>query len=160
MINGHGGNIYDLAKKTGCLPSEIIDMSSNVNPVGPVPGLMTFLKKNILSITALPEVDSKKAVDAFAVRYDVDPRLVLSANGTTQFIYSMPKALETKKALIFGPTYADYADACIMHDVDFSCITAEEPLNFKPDIDRFKRQIKDSGKTADTVFICNPNNPT
>ena len=32
MINGHGGNIYQLATELGCRPSDIADMSSNVNP--------------------------------------------------------------------------------------------------------------------------------
>ena len=30
MIQGHGGNIFDLARQLGCAPEEIIDMSSNV----------------------------------------------------------------------------------------------------------------------------------
>ena len=58
MLNGHGGNIYDIAHRLGCLPSEIIDMSSNVNPLGPPPGLVDFLKDNLNVITALPEVDA------------------------------------------------------------------------------------------------------
>jgi len=47
MINGHGGNIYDIAHRLGCAPSEIIDMSSNVNPLGPPlrPALKPTLKK-------------------------------------------------------------------------------------------------------------------
>jgi len=34
MQKGHGGNIYDLARRLGCEPFEIIDMSSNVKPLG------------------------------------------------------------------------------------------------------------------------------
>lgn len=39
MLNGHGGNIYALSQRLGCAPSDIIDMSSNVNPLPPLPGL-------------------------------------------------------------------------------------------------------------------------
>ena len=35
MITGHGGNIKDLAKILSCSIDEIIDMSSNLNPLGP-----------------------------------------------------------------------------------------------------------------------------
>lgn len=156
MINGHGGNIYAMAQRLGCTPFEIIDMSSNVNPLGPPPGLVSFLKEHINEITALPEVNAKRIVNDFARRFHVNPDLVLAGNGTTQFIYAIPKALETKRALILGPTYADYADACIMHKVDFAYFFSEEPDSFKPDIDRINHQIKG----FDTVFICNPNNPT
>ena len=119
MLIGHGGNIYDLARRLGCAPAEIVDMSSNVNPLGPPPGLQAYLRDNLHVITALPEVDSNSLVRSFAERYDIDSKLVLAGNGSTQFIYSIPQALESKRALILGPTYADYADACRMHHIDF-----------------------------------------
>ncbi len=156
MINGHGGNIYDMAQQLGCAPSEITDMSSNVNPLGPPPGLTAFLKENMNAIAALPEVDAKNAVYAFARRYDIDPHLVLAGNGTTQFIYTIPLALESRKACILGPTYSDYADACVMHNVSHEFLIAGESLGFKPDISRIQKDMEGS----DTVFICNPNNPT
>ncbi len=156
MIIGHGGNIYDMAQKLSCVPSEIIDMSSNLNPIGPPPGLITFLKENMNIITTLPEVDSKRVVYAFSNRYDLTSESVLAGNGTTQFIYSLPPALETKNALILGPTYSDYADACIMHGVSFVYSMAEESRAFEPDINQIRSHIKG----FDTIFICNPNNPT
>jgi threonine-phosphate decarboxylase len=156
MIKGHGGNIYELAQRLGCKPSEIIDMSSNVNPLGPPPGIAAFLKENISTIAALPQVDAGRAVNAFAERYHADPRYVLSGNGTTQFIYSIPLAIESKRALILGPTYADYADACIMHHVPYRYVMADESLGFRFDADHLKKEAK----LSDTVFICNPDNPT
>jgi threonine-phosphate decarboxylase len=156
MIKGHGGNIFEVAQRLGCAPTDIYDMSSNVNPLGPPTGLVAFLLENIHTINALPEVDAGKAVRAFADRYDVDPDLVLAGNGTTQFIYSIPQALQTKRALILGPTYADYADACNMHKVSHSFVLAEESDAFQPDLDPLSKHIQ----AFDTVFICNPNNPT
>ncbi|MDM8522239.1 pyridoxal phosphate-dependent class II aminotransferase [Desulfococcaceae bacterium HSG8] len=156
MINGHGGNIYDMAQQLGCAPSEITDMSSNVNPLGPPPGLAAFLKENMNAIAALPEVDAKNAAYAFAGRYGVDPHLILAGNGTTQFIYTIPLALESKRACILGPTYSDYADACAMHNVSHEFLIAEESFGFKADIS----QVQKNTEGSDTVFICNPNNPT
>ena len=156
MLNGHGGNIYDIAHRLGCMPSEIIDMSSNVNPLGPPPGLVNFLKQKINVITALPQVDANLLVLSFADRYGVDPATVLAGNGSTQFIYSIPLALGIKRALILGPTYADYADACSMHNIYFEYFIARESQGFKADINLIKKGVKG----FDTVFICNPNNPT
>jgi threonine-phosphate decarboxylase len=156
MLNGHGGNIYDIAHRLGCLPSDIIDMSSNVNPLGPPPGLLEFLKDNLTIITALPEVDSNLLVSSFANRYGIDPATVLAGNGSTQFIYAIPPALGTKRALILGPTYADYADACRLHNIHFDYFITQESQAFKADMDTIKEQVNG----YDTVFICNPNNPT
>jgi len=156
VINGHGGNIYLLAKQLGCNINEIIDMSSNVNPVGPPPGLLTFLKENIERITALPEADAGAAADKFADAYNLDPERVLAGSGTTQFIYSIPLALGSKRVLILGPTYSDYADACLMHNISFRYLTTDGSVLFRHDIDEIRNQVNG----CDTVFICNPNNPT
>ncbi len=156
MISGHGGNIYRLASELGCDSSAIIDMSSNMNPLGPPNGLIAFLKKNFASITSLPEVDSNEAIISFSKYYNIAQNRVLAGNGTTQFIYSIPKALCSKKVLILGPTYSDYEDSCIMNKVQYEYIMAEECSSFIPDIDMLKNKIK----RFDTVIICNPNNPT
>ena len=34
MKRGHGGNIYEIARQINCRPAEIIDVSSNINPLG------------------------------------------------------------------------------------------------------------------------------
>ena len=96
MLKGHGGNIYDLAQELGCHPSDIVDMSSNMNPLGPCPDLVAFLQENINTISKLPEVDANRTVNAFAGRYHIDPERVIAGNGTTHFIYSIPRILEQK----------------------------------------------------------------
>jgi len=156
MIVGHGGNIIDAARKIGCRPSEIIDLSTNVNPLGPMDGLVTFLLERIDEIAHLPDVEAAQAVWHFASRYDLNPDRILAGNGTTQFIYTAPRALNSRKVLILGPTYADYADACRRHGVDFEFQLADADRGFQPDIPALDRAFRQ----FDTIFICNPNNPT
>jgi threonine-phosphate decarboxylase len=155
MIRGHGGNIYDLARNIGCPPDEIIDMSSNTNPLGPAPGLLEYLKENLSAINVHPEVDSKTLLEAFASHHKIRADRVLAGNGTTQFIYTLPLALGTKKALILGPTYTDYGDTCQMYKIDCEYMMAEESDLFQPNIMDIRAYLVD----IDTVFICNPNNP-
>ncbi|MBW2603297.1 MAG: pyridoxal phosphate-dependent class II aminotransferase [Deltaproteobacteria bacterium] len=156
MLKGHGGNIYELAETLGCPVSDIIDMSSNVNPLPPLPELLDHLKNNIHTIKALPEVDAKSTTNAFAARYGILADHVIAGNGTTQLIYAVPQVLSTKRALILGPTYSDYADACKLHGVRYDYLISEESVSFSPDIDT----VIERSKKYDTVFICNPNNPT
>lgn len=154
MINGHGGNIFDKAKEWNCDPMDILDMSSNVNPLGPLPGLMTHLHEGLERIIALPEAGAGSIIRAFSGRHGIDPDRVLAGNGTTQLIYTLPVALKIRQALILGPTYSDYADACRMHGVDFRFALSGEKESFCHDPDAI-----DVG-SCDAVFICNPNNPT
>ena len=156
MLGGHGGNIYEVARQQGCSPQEIIDMSSNINPLGPPPGLLEHLKHNISNSTRLPEVDGGECVKRFADYLDIDSSRIIAGNGTTQFIYTIPLVLGTRRALIIGPTYSDYADACQLHHVASSILIAAESLDFRPDLNYLEEKIA----KVDTVFLCNPNNPT
>lgn len=156
MIDGHGGNIHQLAGELGCRPSDIIDMSSNVNPFGPPPGLSAHLREKIGTVTTLPEVDAGAAVRAFSARFGIRPDQVVPGNGTTQLIHTLPLALATRRALILAPTYADYADACRMHGIPFDYVTSGAFDQFQPDM----AELSSAAAGADTVFICNPNNPT
>lgn len=131
-------------------------MSANVNPLGPMPAMMAHLKSVLPVITALPEVDAQEMVTAFARFYDVDPALVMAGNGTTQLIYLLPQALQAQKALVVGPTYADYEDACRMHQVPCQHLIGREADGFALDMTRLRK----AARAVDLVFLCNPNNPT
>lgn len=156
MITGHGGNIYQLATSLGCDVAEIVDMSSNVNPLGPMPELVCHLKNTIDTITHLPQVDAHAIRMAFARRHGIDPNLVMAGNGSTQWIYTLPLALGAQKALILGPTYADYADACRMHGTKVRYWLSSAQHHFDFNLARFGPMVTE----ADLVFICNPNNPS
>jgi len=118
--------------------------------------LKTTLEKHWNEIISLPEVDSQGLQTAFAEAIGVSANQVLAGNGTTAFIYTVPLALKIKRALIVGPTYADYADVCRAHGVKVTFSLALEDNGFEPDLDEISLKMRD----VDTVFICNPNNPT
>jgi threonine-phosphate decarboxylase len=156
MIGGHGGNTYDLARRLGCSPADILDLSSNINPLGPPPGLCDHLARHMEAVSVLPEVDNQGITRSYADGLGISPDRLIAGHGTTQFIYSIPGVLGMKKALIVGPTYADYADACRLQGVACEFFLCAESDRFQPDLDRLGK----AAAGADAVFICNPNNPT
>ncbi len=156
MIQGHGGNVFALAEQLGCHAEEIIDMSSNINPLGTMPGLIEHLATRLDRIRVLPEVDGRAAVQAIAALLDVAEERVLAGGGTTQFIYSACAALQSQRVLIIGPTYADYTDGCRVHNIEPEFFLAEPSTGFAPDLERLEAALAG----VDTVFLCNPNNPT
>ena len=156
MITGHGGNVQVLAQRNGCTVDEIIDMSSNINPLGPPEGVEAFIIENIHKIRSLPQADALDMVNAFSAYYQVDAGRVMGGNGTTWFIYTLPRALSWKRVLIAGPTYADYRDGCIMHDAEYSFCMSSNENAFQQDLSKIASMAPD----VDAVIICNPNNPT
>jgi len=160
MILGHGGNIDALANRIGCPVEDIIDMSCNLNPLGPPAGLETFISRNIKKIRSLPQPDAADMVHAFGGYYEVDPKRIMAGNGTTWFIYTLPLALKAKKVLIIGPTYSDYRDGCAMQNVAYAYSMTTFESDFKPDIQKISALLSDKQAGFDTVILCNPNNPT
>lgn len=156
MIIGHGGNKKDLAARLGCDIDEIIDMSSNLNPLGPPETIQEFICDHVEKIQSLPLPDASGMRNGFAHFHHIDSSRVIAGNGTTWFIYTIPKALESKRVLIVGPTYSDYKDACSMHGIEYDQLASKASDRFMPDMD----QISSRAKDCDLVFICNPNNPT
>jgi len=156
MIKGHGGNIEELAAALECSINEIIDMSSNLNPLGPPENIENIICSNLDKIQRLPEPDAITMKKGFAKFYGIDHEQVVAGNGTTWFIYAIPQAIGSKKVLIVGPSYSDYKDACLMHKIKFEHCLSKASNMFTPDIDK----ISHMAQQADTVFICNPNNPT
>lgn len=156
MLEGHGGNVFALAERLGCRPEEIVDMSSNINPLGALPGLIDHLRDRMDRIRVLPEVDGRAAIRALAGLLGVEPERVLAGCGTTQFIYTACAALASRRVLIVGPTYADYADGCRVHGIEPDFFLTGPAEEFAPDPERLAAALAG----CDTVFLCNPNNPT
>ncbi|MEW6258992.1 MAG: threonine-phosphate decarboxylase [Thermodesulfobacteriota bacterium] len=156
MLTGHGGNVHYWASVLGCLPQDIVDMSSNVNPLGPMDGLVDWLRERMDVIVALPQADASDVVRRFGMFYGIDSERVLIGNGTTHFIHALPGVLGTKRALVFGPTYSDYADAFMQHGAAVVHRIAEPDDGFRHRLD----ELSDDERDCDTIVICNPNNPT
>lgn len=156
MTFGHGGNVYEVARRLGCQPSNIIDMSSDINPLGPPPGMLDFLKARLPRITRLPEIDSRETITCFADYLGIEPEQLVIGNGTTQFIFSLPRILGVGNAVILGPTYPDYEDALNRCRIPCATYLSDEVEGFRPDLERLCREVEG----ADTIYRCNPNNPT
>ncbi len=156
MIHGHGGDIHGLAAKLGFRAAEIIDVSHNINPLGPPPGLIEHLGQHLTDLCVLPEVDSRQTNRQMAMFLDIAPHSILAGAGTTHFIYTLFPGLASKRILIVGPTYADYADACQRHHIEPRYFLTAAGDRFWPNLEQLDRQASN----FDTVVVCNPNNPT
>ncbi len=152
----HGGDILSMAKRLGCGVGDLVDLSSNLTPLGMVPGLREALSERLPEISFLPESGSETLVRLFARKYGCSPQQVLAGNGTTEFIYAMPASVQSKRALVVAPTYGDYQTASEWAglSVDFFTLKADE--DFALDFNRLSARLTG----GELVFLCNPNNPT
>ncbi|MBU2537967.1 MAG: aminotransferase class I/II-fold pyridoxal phosphate-dependent enzyme [Proteobacteria bacterium] len=152
----HGGDILSMARRLGCAVSDLVDLSSNLTPLGMPPGLREALCERLHEISFLPETDSETLVGIFARKYGCTSQQVLAGNGTTEFIYAVPNSVSCRRALIVAPTYADYQPASNWAGLDTAFFNLRPDEDFALDYNRLSASLTG----GELVFLCNPNNPT
>ena len=140
---GHGGN-YGYGE-------DVIDFSSNINPIVPPAKLKREMFKNWGRVVSYPDPEARDLVKEIANHWKIGKENILTGNGAVELIYLVIFALKPGKVLIFSPTFSEYERASRIVNAKVKFIPLDKnnfklnfPKNFYPDL----------------TFICNPNNPT
>ena len=155
LIQGHNpvshGGLYSIKNPD----SKIIDFSSNVNPLGPPPGVKKYLKKNIKSLEVYPDSESTKLRKNLSWYTKVPANKIVVGNGATEIIYNFCHAFLNKKTpvLIPVPTFGEYEAVAKLSGCKVSFF---KTMNLSENLDLFLKKIPKNG----CIFLCNPNNPT
>ncbi|MGC2425066.1 MAG: threonine-phosphate decarboxylase CobD [Nitrospirota bacterium] len=152
----HGGNVLHYSKKFGIPPGKIIDFSASVNPLGPPKKSIAAMTRAFAELNRYPDPDSLELTAKIAALHKLKDGQVLIGNGSTEFIYLLPRALGIKKALVLSPSFSDYERASEISGAKVVRLPLLEENNFSPDMKTLSREIKKCG----LLFLCNPNNPT
>ena len=152
----HGGNIIDAIARYGIDEKDIIDFSSNVNPLGPSSAAKRAIKRSLSSIDQYPEPHSIGLRKAIARYFGIKPEQVICGNGSNSLIHLIPRAFRPKKVLIPVPTFAEYAAAIEDVGGEVVPLSLDEAEGFRVD----PLEMAFALKGMDMAFLCNPNNPT
>jgi len=101
----HGGKYG-----TKNLDPQVIDFSSNVNPLGCHPGVKRYLKKHLHMISEYPDPNSTNLRTNLAWFTGIPKKQIVVGNGATEIIYNFCKTFLNKKTrvLIPIPTFSEY----------------------------------------------------
>jgi len=146
----HGGpNEAELAS-LGLWPEDVLDFSASTNPFGPPPGVIEALAA--CDVTRYPDRRATRLREALARHEGVSPDQVIVGGGATQLIWAIAAAFlrPGDTALVFGPTFGEYAAAGRLMDAQIVACNApgagEAPGAWP--------------RAARIAWLCNPNNPT
>lgn len=159
----HGGNVHAAARELKRPISSLLDFSASINPLGPSPRAVRALKQSIALVCHYPDPDCTGLKTALASHLRLAATSIVVGNGSSELIQVLPRALNTRHALIVGPTYASYASAVQLAGGSCSFLMASRIENYRPPLERVLRFLKADRKgkpPVDTVFLCNPNSPT
>jgi len=157
----HGGKVFDFARGQACHPSEVLDFSANINPLGLSPAAKVAIKENISDVVHYPDRFCAVLREMLAAQYRLKPGQLLIGNGATELIHLIPRAMGLKKILIPAPSFSEYESAARLAGAGVEFIALREENGFKLDVREMVDLINDNAKNGiDAVFLCNPNNPT
>lgn len=138
MIEGHGDDIYRYKNM-------ITDnFSSNIYMGVDHSALIRYINAHFPDISSYPDPYGTHLASGIARIKGINHSNVILTNGCTECIYLIARLFRGKKATILSPTFSEYKDACMIHDMDTTLAMALQ-------------DIKDE---TDVAWICNPNNPT
>lgn len=141
MLHGHGDNGYSFNQNI------VADFSSNVWYGGEPAGLKEQIFRQWKHINKYPEVLAESLTKKVSSHHGLLPEQILICNGSTESIYLIAQAFKRQHSGIAFPGFAEYEDACSMHDHTMQFLSWE---NLDPNM----------RLTTDLFWITNPNNPT
>ncbi len=137
MLTGHGDDIHKYVDIR-------LNFSSNVYNHFDHEPLFCHLAQQLDNITAYPEPTPASLECELASMQGVGSEEVCVCNGATEGIYLIAQTFRRSKSAILTPTFAEYADACRLHEHDVCSFY----------------NLQQIPERAQMVWICNPNNPT
>lgn len=144
----HGG---DLLTYESLYDGELIDFSSNINPLGPPEGLNEVLVSSFQALTAYPDIKYRKLKSAISKYLRCEEKNILVGNGAVEIINNF--VMPAKKVIVMTPSFSEYENRAIAHGKLVSRIPYSD---FTIDIKAIEYTIREN----DLLILGNPNNPT
>ncbi len=159
----HGGIRPAQLRALGLEPSEVLDFSASVSPLGPPQGLWEALQR--VDLTAYPDPECLELKEALAQFHGLGTDQILVGNGSTELIHLLARSYlghtsvgTGRTVLLMTPTYGEYAGACLLAGAGIQEVIACREAGFAWDL-KGTADIIASEEPA-LAFLCNPNNPT
>jgi threonine-phosphate decarboxylase len=153
----HGGNVYETAAALGCSPDELLDFSASINPLGPPPGLREFLDGLFPRLQHYPDIANGALLESLASLHGLPRDRIVAANGSTELIYWLPKALGISTALIVLPTFSEYRRAFEIQGVRLEKLVASPQAQFQPGVEELDAAFRRF--RPDAVLLTQPGSP-
>jgi threonine-phosphate decarboxylase len=138
-------------------PTPVVDFSVNLNPLGCPELVRSRWSELMAGIDSYPSLDGDGIAGYLRKRLGLEKENVLGANGSTEMIYLVPRALGLRRVGVVSPCYHDYYRASILAGADVLRIPLSPEERFSPlPPKRLSAVLED----ADALWLGNPNNPT
>lgn len=151
---GHGGDLTGHAGSFNKTGRKIIDFSSNINPLGPPPGLSAVLRRALPEIVSYPSPQARELRDKLALHIKVPEERLLLGNGANELIHLLLLWRRPRRVLVPAPSFSEYERAAMLAGVPV------ERYSLPPGGEFDSSALSSKIEEGDLLIFCNPNNPT
>jgi threonine-phosphate decarboxylase len=151
---GHGGDLAAALKRWNPSGGELVDFSSNINPLGPPPGLVEHLAALLPQITAYPTPQARELREKISTCFNVPVERLLLGNGANEIIHLIMLWRRPRRVLIPAPSFSEYERAAKLAGALVETYPLPPGEVFKPEL------VAAMLEQGDLLVFCNPNNPT
>jgi cobyric acid synthase CobQ/L-threonine-O-3-phosphate decarboxylase len=148
-----------MAASLGRAPSDILDFSASINPLGPPGWLRTVISPAVSELVHYPDPHCRALAAAASKRLGVPAWEIVAGNGTSDILFALARALKSPRAVIPAPCYRDYQSACERAGTPVTLHPLKEEDGFALDVDALSREIA-AAPEPPAVYVARPNNPT
>ncbi len=156
----HGGNLKFACESSGFPPEEIIDFSVNVNPLGPPKEIETIWPGMARLLKVYPEPHYQNLKEVLAKRYKLDPSWITVTNGSSEFIYLLPRIWKSgKEVVLITPCFSEYIRAFKLARIKINKLPLQKNNWFQLSMETVMSFLKEPENIGGLV-LSHPNNPT
>jgi histidinol-phosphate aminotransferase len=154
----HGGLQAGDLSGLSLKPSQVLDFSANLNPLGPPPAVREALAS--FDPSRYPDPDCVELREALAERDGVRSDQILVGNGSTELIHLVVRMFvrQGQRPIVFSPTFSEFERAVDIVGGHAYPWTASAQRGFRWAL-RNKPAVLERVRPP-LVWLCNPNNPT
>jgi len=152
----HGGNVFQVARELGLPPSEILDFSASINPLGMPAGVRQAALEALDQAVHYPEIDAASLTVALSAHLGLPEGNLLPGSGSTELLYLFPRVLRPRRALLVTPAFSEYERSLQQAGVAIDYFPLAPDDGFHLDVGQFLRRLTPQ---TDLVLLANPSNP-
>jgi threonine-phosphate decarboxylase len=154
----HGGQVFAASRRRGLPVARILDLSANINPLGPSLKALRRLRRDLDLIRFYPDTDTSELRNIMVKPEVIDSNCILFGNGATSLLHLIPRVLKPRTAIVLEPGFSEYSAALERASCRIHRLLLRPEIGFQLDRGALFETLH--RKRPNLIVVGNPNNPT
>ena len=108
----HGGNLVWAASLSGCSPSDLLDFSASINPLGPPKSAIQAIQAHLPQLTVYPDPNYSQLCAELGEVHVLPPDWILPGNGSAELLtWAGRDVAHLASPYLLTPAFGDYSRA-------------------------------------------------